>query len=490
MYNVLSVEEVRNAEKATIDGGVDVMILRMNAALEVADGLLNRASSKGAKTAVFCGNGGNGFDGLLAAAKLKRSGCDVTAYLVFPDVSENRLASALAVAKNDGLEVKRASEYKFDADIIVDAIFGIGLDRAIEGETKELIEKLSAQDKAFKLAVDIPSGLSGDSGEILGAAFNADITMTFSCYKRGMLFGSGRDVCGKIIIADVGIATKSDIKVYCDADFKPFKRKKSAHKGDAGKIFVIGGCATMVGAPMMAGAAAHAAYLNGAGLVTVCVPSSLRTALASRSTLAMMKFLQDDENGFIKFDAEALDEIIEKADSIDIGIGMGKTPELKRILEYICERFKGNLIIDADALNAIAGEYGFLSASACKILITPHVGEFKRLTGRAADIENAVELAKEIGGIVVLKSATTVITDGKEIRLNITGTPAMAKGGTGDVLGGCITALSCSYPLLDAATIACYRNGLGAERAVSSYAEMMLTPKDILKMADYPELLK
>ncbi len=124
----------------------------------------------------------------------------------------------------------------------------------------------------------------------------------------------------------------------------------------------------------------------------------------------------------------------------------------------------------------------------CAIAVTPHVGEFERMTGYSATVENAVKLANEINGTVVLKSATTIITDGREVRLNISGTPAMAKGGMGDVLGGCITALSCAFDLFDAATIACYRNGVGAEKAVSSYAQMMLTPRDVLKYADYDEL--
>lgn len=485
MNYVVTVEEMRNAEKSTIDGGVDVMLLRSGASLAIADGIYKRASEHKAKTAVFCGSGGNGYDGLLAAGWLKRRGCDVTAYLVGDGKSVD---AGLAFAKNEGVSVVPYTDYAFDSDIIIDAIFGIGLNRPIDGELKNFIEKLNKQKGAFKLAVDIPSGLNGDSGEVLGACFKADVTMTFSAYKRGMLFGEGREYCGNIIVADVGVKAESDVRVYEDTDFEPYKRRADAHKGDAGRIFVIGGCATMVGAPLLAGAAAHAAYLNGAGVVTICVPKCLKTAVAARAVMATIKFINDDRDGFMKFDAAALDEIISRASSIVIGMGMGAAPDLKRIIEYICGRFDGSLIIDADALNAIGKDCKMLAGSRAKIAITPHVGEFKRLTDKPATIENAVSLAKEIGAVVVLKSATTVITDGKEVRLNITGTPAMAKGGTGDVLAGSIGALSCSYSLFDAATVACYRNGKGAERAVSSYAEMMLTPRDILNHADYKEL--
>lgn len=243
----------------------------------------------------------------------------------------------------------------------------------------------------------------------------------------------------------------------------------------------------MVGAPMMAAAAAHAAYLNGAGTVTACVPSIHRSAMSSRATMAMMKYMPDTPDGFIRFDKKSLDEIICSAAAIDIGVGMGANPELKRIVEYLCANFDKTIIIDADALNAIKLDYAFLKSSKATLILTPHVGEFTRLTDKPATVENAMSLAKELGCIVVLKSATTIITDGNEVRLNVSGTPAMAKGGMGDVLGGCITALSCAFTPFDAACIACYRNGMGAERAVSSYAEMMLTADDVLRFADYKE---
>lgn len=488
MKDVLTVEQMRAAEADAIARGLDGEYLSMNAALCIADGLNARASADGAETAFFCGNGGNGCDGILAAVRMHRQGKRVTVYKATDGDGSAFYRRTLGYAQNAGVAIKRASEYDGNADILVDAIFGIGLNRSIEGETKALIEKLNAQEDAFRLAVDIPSGLNGDTGEVMGVAFDARVTLTFSCYKRGMLFGSGRDKCGEIVVDDVGIATRSDMHVYEDGDFKEHRRKVGAHKGDMGRVFVIGGCGTMIGAPILAGAAAHSAYLNGAGTVTVCMPSIHRVAATSRYTLSMLKFLSDTKDGFIKFDKGELDEIISRATAINIGTGMGATPDLKKILEYICDNFDGKLIVDADGLNAIAGGYSFLRGSKPQVLLTPHVGEFRRLTGKPATVENAVALADDIGGIVVMKSATTVITDGKEVRLNVAGTPAMAKGGTGDVLGGCITALSCSYPLFDAATIACYRNGMGAERAVSAYAQMMLTPRDILNMADYDEL--
>ena len=201
-----------------------------------------------------------------------------------------------------------------------------------------------------------------------------------------------------------------------------------------------------------------------------------------------MKFLPDDEAGFIKYDEKQLDDIMSKAKSIDIGPGMGANPYLNRIVKYISDNYDGNLVIDADALNAIANDYAFLKNSKAKVVLTPHVGEFERMTGLEANIANARKVAEATGAIVVLKSATTVITDGERAILNISGTPAMAKAGMGDLLGGCIAALACNVPVLDAACIASYRNGMGAELAVAAYSELMLTAKDVLNFASYGEL--
>ncbi|MCM1367211.1 MAG: NAD(P)H-hydrate dehydratase [Roseburia sp.] len=485
MLNVLTSEKVRSAEEETMRRGVDVMFLRFNAALAVADGIYERARGKNTRTAVFCGSGGNGCDGILAAVRLFRKGCNVVVYLV--GSAEKANAQALEYAKSEGVPVRPCSEFD-GADIIIDAIFGIGLNRPIEGETAELIEKLNGAENAFRLAVDIPSGLNADTGEVMGKAFKAHVTITFSCYKAGMLFGEGREYCGKITVEDVGVKTESNVRVYENSDFAPFRRRRDAHKGNAGRVYIIGGCGSMIGAPVLAATAAHAAHLNGAGTVTVCLPSVHRVAVSSRSAMSMMKFLSDTANGYIKFVKRELDDIIKRADAIAIGMGMGAAPDLKRMIAYLCENFDGSLVIDADAINALAGDYSILRGSKPEIVLTPHVGEFKRLTGLDPTIENAAKLARDVGCLVALKSATTIITDGEETRLNVTGTPAMAKGGMGDVLSGCITALSCAYPLFDAITVACYRNGVGAERAVSSFAEMMLTAHDVLNMANYPEL--
>lgn len=228
MKNVLKAEQIREAERVAENAGLDEKLLRVNAALAVADDMLDRVQDKLAQTAVFCGTGGNGYDGLLAACRLHRKGGDVTAYLAGdPDKYEK---SVIAYAQAEGIAVKPASEYGGGASIIIDAIFGMGLNRPIEGATAELIKKLNAAENAFRLAIDIPSGLNADSGEIMGVAFCAHATVSFSCYKLGMLFGAGRDVCGRIIVDDIGVKTSSNIKVFDGEDVAPFVRKATGIK--------------------------------------------------------------------------------------------------------------------------------------------------------------------------------------------------------------------------------------------------------------------
>lgn len=480
MEYVLKAADVRAAEEKC---GIKEEYLRLNAALALADALYPRAS-KAKRVAFFCGSGGNGADGLLAAVRLRRLGAPVEVYLADPPRTDKDL---LAYVKNSGIPVAPTAKYAGGADITVDALFGIGLSRPIEGELAALIDKLNGE-SGFRLAVDIPSGLDADSGEILGTAFRADVTVAFSCYKPGMLTANGKDVCGKTVVRQVGLKISSDVTVYTDSDFKPVRRNPSMHKGRAGKIFVIGGCGEMVGAPLMAAAAAHAAYLNGAGTVTVCVPEICRVSLSSRVTMAMMKFMPDTADGSMKFDAAIMEEIAEKASVALIGVGMGGCPDILPMIEYLIRNFKGTLVIDADGLNALVGHTDILDGAKCKVVLTPHVGEFTRLTGCEPDMENARDFARKHGVIMTLKSATTFVTDGETVRVNTAGTPAMAKGGSGDVLAGCIAALACSFKPYDAAAVACYRNGRGAERAVSSYAELMLTPEAMLRFADYKEL--
>lgn len=485
MKNVLSAAQVRAAEEKAKQNGVGETFLRFSASLAVADIIAEHVKGKPENSiAVFCGCGGNGCDGLLAALRLRTVGYNVTAYTVF-DISKYD-AQTLAYVKSGGLKVEPASNYADNATIIADAVFGIGLNKPIIGEVAELINKLNAQKGAFKIALDVPSGLNCDSGEVMGVCFKADETVTFSCYKPGMLFGNGRNMCGKIIVKDV-FATESNMHVYEDGDFPAYVRDNTAHKGNAGKVYIIGGCGSMVGAPIMAGAAAHTAYLNGAGTVTVCVPNVHRAAMSARATMSIMKFMPDTPDGFIRFDKKELDDIVGNASAICIGMGMGANPQLRDMVKYVCDNYDKAVVIDADAINAIKGNYDFIKSAKANVILTPHVGEFKRLTGLDGTVENAKAIAAELNAVLVLKSATTIITDGKEVRLNISGTPAMAKGGMGDMLSGCITALTCAYSPIDAATVACYRNGLGAERAVSSYAQMMLTASDVLNFADYKE---
>lgn len=487
MVSLLTVEEIYKAEERAMKNGVSRDTMCYNAALAVVDCVTAnyKPNDEEDGVSVFIGRGGNGYDGVIVAGRLKSLGYDVRCFSVY---DKSTLSDRIkTIAKVWGVEILPISKFDFRAIAIVDAIFGIGLNRPItDEEALKAISIINSCEESRVFSIDVPSGLNADTGDIMGDCVIAHMTVTFTAYKYGFLMGSGFDLCGKVYFADVGVPASGIATVYTDSDYKTVKRKRASHKGDYGKVFIIGGSGTMVGAPILASKSAFSCFLNGCGTVTICIPEYMRIGVTSRAEYAMMQFMPDTVKGFIKFNKRILDDIMSKASSIGIGMGMGATPDLKKILHYLVSEYTGTLVIDADALNAIALDYDFLSNTKAKIAVTPHVKEFERLTGLKANAQNAMEFSRRTGAITVLKSAASIITDGKTFRVNNHGTPGMAKGGSGDLLVGCICGLSGTYKsLYDAATAACYRNGVGAERAVKAYAEIVLTPREIVRFGQY-----
>jgi NAD(P)H-hydrate epimerase len=211
---------------------------------------------------------------------------------------------------------------------------------------------------------------------------------------------------------------------------------------------------------------AVAAARAGAGLTTLCVPEEAKCAYQARVKETMLNFLPS-KNGKIVFDESALQKIIANSNSIAVGMGMGKSDDTAKIVSYLAKNFDGTLVIDADGLNSIADETSAIENATANLILTPHIGEFNRLERSSGElVERAKNLAKKLNAVIAVKSATTIITDGNEVYFNLTGTPALAKGGSGDVLAGITAALSCVLSPLKAAVSACYHFGKAAERAV------------------------
>lgn len=485
MINVVGRKQYNDAFDAVVANGVDGVEIKMTAMYQAYRELFYRGAFRG-KTAIFCGDSNNGLDGIFLSIFLKSNDCSVDLYFVGD--AHKRFKGILPKLDYYGIKVHAVDEFVDKVDFIVDAIYGAELDENVDEETSKLIDMLNNAECLFRVALDVPTGLNADTGRIMGNVFNANFTVYYECVKFGMLHNNGLNCCGEFVGVNLNLHSRSDVVICQDEDFPPWHRKPSSHKGDFGKIYVIGGSANMIGAPMLSAAAARAAQYNGAGRVTLCLPEILRVSATSRVCLSMLKFLSDTQSGSIRFVKKEWKNITRNADTICFGMGLGKCKDTIKIIKYLCKNFKGKLIIDADGLNALGKNCALLRSAKCQLIITPHVGEFCRLIDCSPNVDGAKSLARKIGGVVVLKSAATIISDGDKVRINIAGTPALAKGGSGDLLCGAIAALSCSFPLIDAATIACYRNGMGAKHAVSSYAELMLSPHDVLKFAEYPEI--
>ena len=479
MGRVVTVREMRRAEENARAIGMNEDIMIESAASGMMH-VLEKHIKKNDLTAVFVGGGNNGADGLSLSRMLHLNGYRTEAVTVGEKRGEYNAARLKAYRALGGKVVDldtaaaRIDCYK----TIVDAVFGIGLTRAPVGDSLRAIRLMNGAD-AYRVATDIPSGLFADDGKVVGEAFKAALTVTFGAYKYGHFLGDGADYCGEIALVDVGIPTLEGAWLADANTPRLAGRKRVGHKGDYGRVAVIGGSAEMTGAPLLA---AESALSSGAGLVKLCAAESLKDAYTSRVREATLSFAPD-RDGFIRYDEAWLSEIMAFADSIVIGMGMGANPELKDIIACLAANFDGTLVVDADGLNALVGRLGSLKGHKCRLVLTPHRGEFFRLFGKCDEkdlAERSKSAALETNAVIVNKSNTTVITDGKETYINASGSPSMAKGGSGDTLAGAVAAFAVRMGALNGAAHACYECGRAGERAAASLGEDAPTASDTI----------
>ena len=447
MKQILTAREMQAADERTIALGTPSQTLMERAARAALDVLLAHFDTT--STLFLCGAGNNGGDGLaMARFFAEYAGKARVLYLgaLNGDGSPDTAKMSAECARQYSLLSERV---KVVTDVsltgvtaVVDAIFGIGLSRAVTGRAADVID---AVNKAAipVLAVDIPSGIRADSGEILGTALRAAHTVAMAAYKFGHFLYPGAALCGKISCADIGIHTPSALGALLEArdlDSLP-TRPARAHKGSFGRVLIIGGSACMSGAAYLA---AKAAYRTGAGLVEILCPEQNRVIHQTQLPEALVTC----------YDPAAPDEsicaqAIRRADAIAIGMGLGRGECTAALITLALTNAKAPLVVDADALNEIAATPELMLAlqryEAPKI-ITPHLGEMSRLVGKpipeiSRDMPSAaMHAANVLNATVVLKEARTVICDQHTLYVNTYGNSGMATGGSGDVLAGMIAA--------------------------------------------------
>ncbi len=420
------------------------------------------------KVLIICGSGNNAGDGYVLAGLLQKNNIDVTLFLTTDKYSN---AAKYYFDMLNDIKIIREID-SLDYDIIVDAIFGIGFKGDLDNYYSDIITKVN-NSNAFKIAIDINSGLDSNTG-LTKLAFKSDLTLAIGKYKLGHFLNMAKDYIKDKKVLDININAK-DTPYYLieKEDIKNIlkDRLNYSNKGNFGYIALIGGSINYSGAIRLANMAS-AAMKSGAGVTKLCVPKSLGNLIIP-NILESTLYPLSDKDGNIIFNEDEIKGLL-SSKVIVFGMGIGSTNEVKKTLEYLLVNYDKVLVIDADGLNQLAFmERSILKNTKAKIILTPHLKEFSRLTGLSIDeinndaINLAIKFAKDNNLILLLKGTTTIVTDGDTVYLVDKGAPGMATAGSGDVLSGIIGGILPSNldNLLLATAGASYINGYAGEIA-------------------------
>jgi NAD(P)H-hydrate epimerase len=487
---ILSAEQVRAWDQYTIlHEPITSLDLMERAAAKCVEWIL--AHHPGASQfSVFCGKGNNGGDGLAISRMLMNNGFTVAVYILefghlgTTDFQEN-LARLHAVPGNDIHFIQTAENFHpFSGnEIVIDALFGSGLNRGLDGMTAALVNHINASGRPV-IAIDIPSGLFVDHSSLGQTAVKATHTLAFQCYKPVFLHAENESFIGQLHILDIGLHTGFYEEVETAAEltdpelirslYKP--RKDFSHKGNFGHALLLAGSTGKMGAAVLA---AKAVMKAGAGLLTVHLPSGGLSVIQTAFPEAMAE--PDIHEEMIT----RLGNNLAKFDSIGIGPGIGTSSETSLFLKNLLNQATIPLVIDADALNCVAADPSMLAMIPPGSILTPHPKEFERLFGQSNNdfdrVSLAIDKSIEYNCIIILKGHHTCITGAGKIYFNSTGNPGMATAGSGDVLTGMITGLFAQgYSSLEAALLAVYLHGLAGDLAAAQLSMESMTAGDLL----------
>jgi NAD(P)H-hydrate epimerase len=506
-YNlrIVTADEMKALDRAAIeDYGMSGLVLMENAGRQTVE-LIRRVMGevRGRVVTIFTGKGNNGGDGYVIARHLMNMGAEVKLLslvntgeitgeaVVNLEIWRKMGQKVYTVFQDDGINIARLA--LMNTDVVVDAIYGTGLKGKMPEKAGRIVQVLNKSGKLL-VAVDVPSGLDASTGSVNGPCVRANYTVTFGLPKLGLFLDPGADYAGEITVADISLpgvlVEKSAPQRYLitEEDVKKWlpRRPALAHKGTFGRVLVVAGSKGMTGAASLAG---EAALRSGAGLVTVAVPETLHSIMEEKLTEVMTAPLPDTGNGSLS--REALQRILlllENMDVLAIGPGLSQAPEVITLIRELIPSLKIPCVLDADALNALAGETGILKKLQAPAVITPHPGEMARLMGVSPKfvqedrIGNALKAAAAWNVVTLLKGARTVVAapDGI-VYINPTGNQGMATGGSGDVLTGIIASLIAQgLKPAHAAAAGAYLHGLAGDLAAGVKGMMGLIAGDIL----------
>jgi len=489
--------------------GVPEMVLMERASLVVRNVIL-KEFPRGCKVTILAGKGNNGGDGVCVGRLLFLEGYDVQILLVKEgDSLSESLRKQLQIAKSYGILVR---EYKTSeqegifaglktSHVLVDALFGTGLNRPLSAfytDFMKAVNELRSNESAcdFKMiSVDMPSGINAGDGQIMGDAIRADYTVSFGFIKCGQLLFPGREYCGKLILGEMGITSHSlegkKPAGYCleTKDLKQLlpKRSKNTHKGNYGKVLVIAGSFGMAGA---AAFAAAAAYRTGCGLVRILTPEENREILQNLVPEAVLSFYTD------KITDKEISDLVEDSSAVIIGPGLGKSQGARRILSLVLENGSTPVVCDADGINLLSENPSMLLRPHGDIVLTPHLGEFSRLTGQSVSlIENrpmdlGQEFVQQYQVGLILKGATSLcFLPYEPVGFHTEGNSGMATAGSGDVLSGILGALLAQgASLKDAMDLGVMIHGLAGQKSSLKCGEYGMIARDLV--VSIPDVLR
>jgi NAD(P)H-hydrate epimerase len=506
MRPVLAAEAMRRVDaRAVSELGIPGPVLMENAGRGAAEALLaalpeRGLRARGLRVAVVCGRGGNGGDGLVVARRLKRAGARPEVLLAAPPAAlrgdaaekyrELRRAGLTARVVEDAAAAAPALRR---ADVVVDALLGTGARGAPEPLVAALIEAINASGRPV-LALDLPSGLPADGGPPPGPAVRAWLTATFAAPKPGLVLGPGADLAGRVVVVPIGVpdaevARGAQTFVLEATDVAPLfpRRPRDVHKGTYGHLLVVAGSVGKTGAAALC---ARAALRAGTGLVTVATAASAQPTVAALTLEAMTEPLPETAARSVGVKArEPIAALAEARDAVALGPGLGLDHETRALARELIATLPRPMVVDADALTALADHLDVLRGVPAPRVLTPHPGEMARLVGGGAeDVQRdrlgvARAFATAHGVLLVLKGARTLIAlpDGR-VLINPTGNAGMASGGTGDVLTGVLGALLArGIDAARAAPAGVYLHGLAGDVAAERVGEEALIAGDIIE---------
>lgn len=494
---VSTVTEMRELDRTAIETyGIKEELLMENAGEATYFVILKEFGITGKRFIVFSGLGNNGGDGFVIARKILSHGGEVKVFILgdrnkFKGAAKTNLdiLSRLPVEIRPVESVESIKSEVFHCSAIVDAIFGTGLIREVDGLYRDVIQLINESGKTV-LSVDIPSGIHGDTGEIMGIAVKADYTVTFGLPKRGNLLFPGYELCGRLYVSHISFPPQlyhSDtLKVETNRPVILPRRDKNAHKGNFGEVLFIAGAVSYVGAPYFA---ALSFLKAGGGYSRLAAPKSIIPVIATKGSEIVFIPQKETSSGSISFEnKKVLLELSEKMDLVVLGPGLSLEEETQQLARDLANEITKPLLIDGDGITALCKDIKIIKARKTETILTPHLGEMSRITNMsvseidASKIDILQQTTRKLGAVVVLKGAHSLIgyPDGR-VFINLSGNPGMATAGSGDVLTGTIAAMfGLGLSLEEAVRKGVFIHGLSGDLAAGDKGEDGITAQDIL----------